>query len=50
MYWKQGIPAQVFRNESLKDIHDIIDIHNALQSKGKRQKRINDMIAKIGTR
>jgi len=47
LYWKQGIPTHLFNKEALKDIHDVIDVHNAISQKSDREKKINDMIRKV---
>lgn len=47
IYWKQGIPAYQFKQETIQDIHDIIDIDIAMNQKLKRTSKINQMIANV---
>lgn len=47
IYFIHGISTRDFKKELMSDIHDVIDVHNALHAKSKRQSKINSMIAKI---
>jgi hypothetical protein len=47
LYWRTGIPARVFNQEELRDVHDIIDIHNAISSKSQREQKVKEMISKM---
>ena len=44
LYWKQGISTKVFREEYSNDVHDIIDIKNAIADKGVRESKIIEAI------
>lgn len=43
LYWTQGISTKQFYAESMKDIEDVIDIHNAIEEKQIRLKNIKSM-------
>ena len=45
--FKNGISPREFRRNLKKDIVDCIEIDNAIHAKGIRQKKINDMMAKV---
>ena len=46
-YWKNGICSRDYWNEYTKDIKDIIDIDNAIEEKGLREKKIKEMMSRI---
>ena len=46
-YWKKGIPAWMFKKESMQDIKDIMDIHNAFTQKQISKINMDKLMANI---
>ncbi len=47
LYWKNGISGRQFREEWIRDVHDIMDVNNAVSEKELREKQMQKLISQV---